>query len=57
MIKVPLSEVILGPGLSSPHFKNTCLLDIYPASVVRGYTILGDTFLRFAYVAYDLDNR
>lgn len=52
---VSLSEVILDLGFS-PYFKNTCLLAIYPSSVVGGYTILGDTFLRSAYVIYDLDN-
>jgi hypothetical protein len=57
VIRVPLSEVILDFGLSSPYFKNTCILAIYPSSVVGGYSILGDTFLRSAYVVYDLDNR
>jgi candidapepsin len=56
LIRVPLSEVILDLGFS-PYFKNTCLLAIYPSSVVDGYTILGDTFLRSACVVYDLDNR
>ncbi|KAI9660293.1 MAG: hypothetical protein M1829_006495 [Trizodia sp. TS-e1964] len=60
-ISVPLNEMILDPGVSSTGSKPTfrdgspaCLLGI---SMAGGQSnVLGDTFLRSAYVVYDLAN-
>jgi hypothetical protein len=56
VIHVPLSEVIrtiVGYYPDSP-FKNTCDLGIRAADIST--YILGDTFLRSAYVVYDIDH-
>ncbi|KAG5968153.1 hypothetical protein E4U58_001970 [Claviceps cyperi] len=60
-ITVPLSELIFNLGDptaksgSSKHSgKETCIFGIMPAK--DSVPILGDTFLRSAYVVYDMDN-
>ncbi|RDW81601.1 pepsin-like aspartic protease [Aspergillus mulundensis] len=64
-IRVPLSELVLhdaisGPGRNALPLPDTdsdeesCLFGILPA--VDFFPILGDTFLRSAYVVFDLDN-
>jgi len=58
-ISVPISELVINPNgqlASNSQFSNqaTCLFGISPS---RGATpVLGDTFLRSAYVVYDLAN-
>jgi hypothetical protein len=55
VIHVPLSEIIRSLHNKYPEsgFKNTCDLGIRASDTVY---ILGDTFLRSAYVVYDLDH-
>ncbi|KAL8414783.1 hypothetical protein RB594_005840 [Gaeumannomyces avenae] len=59
-ISVPMSELVLELVTSSgrrPSFRNggaACLFGI--ASAGQGTNVLGDTFLRSAYVVYDLEN-
>lgn len=59
-ITVPMDELVLDLVTSSgrrPSFRNgasACLFGIGPAG--KGTNVLGDTFLRSAYVVYDLDN-
>lgn len=62
-INVPLNELVLrnvdsgsggGDGGEEDASQNACLFGIAPAGA--GTNILGDTFLRSAYVVYDLDN-
>lgn len=55
-IVVPMSEMVLGSE-SAPNgqqFQSSCLFGIAPSG--NSASILGDTFLRSAYVVYDLDN-
>ncbi|KAI1497918.1 aspartic peptidase domain-containing protein [Biscogniauxia marginata] len=63
LIRVPIDEVILDDvkgyieiGLVVPElpFENVCSFGIQPNS---GIYLLGDTFLRSAYVVYDLSNK
>lgn len=59
-IAVEMNELVLNLATSSgtqPAFEDgtpACLFGIAPAG--RGTNVLGDTFLRSAYVVYDLDN-
>ncbi|KAI6376525.1 hypothetical protein MCOR25_002737 [Pyricularia grisea] len=59
-IDVSMNELVLDLVTSSgrrPSFRNgasACLFGIAPAG--KGTNVLGDTFLRSAYVVYDLDN-
>lgn len=56
-IKVPLDELIIDLGDENQQFQDgtpACLFGIAPA--IGGTHVLGDTFLRSAYVVYDLDN-
>ncbi|KAM7215799.1 putative aspartic-type endopeptidase opsB [Rhypophila decipiens] len=59
-IKVDMNELVLDLVTSSgnrPTFQNgvpACLFGIAPAG--SGTNVLGDTFLRSAYVVYDMDN-
>lgn len=67
-IKVPISELVceltglyaIPPGVTLPRlpFKNACAFGIMfnLDSPSQSTTILGDTFLRSAYVVYDLEN-
>jgi hypothetical protein len=43
-------------ALGTLPFQNTCLLGLLGAETNGGATILGDTFMRSAYVVYDLEN-
>ncbi|GAW23308.1 hypothetical protein ANO14919_128640 [Xylariales sp. No.14919] len=63
VIKVPIDELVLdnvkgyiGLGLEPPNlpFDNVCSFGIQPLS---GIYLLGDTFLRSAYVVYDLSHK
>lgn len=58
VIHVPVSEFLLDTGTSQPVYfqngKQACVLGFMPAD--GDDIILGDTFLRSAYVVYDLDN-
>jgi hypothetical protein len=67
VVKVPLNEILFtipdftpiqSPPSSFPDlpFADTCVLGLLDASLTSGSTILGDTFLRSAYVVYDLQN-
>lgn len=56
-ITVPMKEMILDPrdfDIKSRH--DVCFFGIIPIDANDGSAILGDTFLRSAYVVYDLDN-
>lgn len=59
-VSVPMSELVLELVTSSgrrPSFRNggaACLFGL--ASAGQGTNVLGDTFLRSAYVVYDLEN-
>lgn len=61
LINVPLAESIIGP-VSKPAnldlpFDNACIVAFLPGSLLSPpYHTLGDTFLRSAYVVYDLQN-
>jgi candidapepsin len=55
-ISVPSSQLIMplkNFGLNS----NQCVFGIVSTKYSSGYVLLGDTFLRSAYVVYDLDNK
>lgn len=55
-ISVPSSQVIMplkNFGLNSSE----CVFGIVSTKYSSGYVLLGDTFLRSAYVVYDLDNK
>jgi len=52
VITVPLSELVIGAGYDNG--KQVCIFGIAPSS--GSQAILGDTFLRSAYVVYDLSN-
>lgn len=63
IVKVPVDEMVLNNvqgyielGLAVPTlpFDNVCSFGIQPSS---DYYLLGDTFLRSAYVVYDLTNK
>lgn len=56
-IRVPFSEMILDLQLplSRPPFTSTCVLGVKPGPPGGPYP-LGDTFLRSAYVVYDLEH-
>lgn len=51
-ISVPLNELVIVAGISGGE--PVCILGIAPAGDTM--CVLGDTFLRSAYVVYDLDN-
>ncbi|KAH8843317.1 hypothetical protein MCOR27_002369 [Pyricularia oryzae] len=59
-IVVPMNELVLDLVTSNgrrPSFRNgvpACLFGVAPAG--KGTNVLGDTFLRSAYVVYDLEN-
>ena len=59
-ISVPLTELVLDPVLNADgtilqiNDQDICVFGLYSSE--GGPTILGDTFLRSAYVVYDLDN-
>merc|ERR1711939_96943 len=61
-IKVPLNELIVGDYLFNGEpatYENgspVCFLSIFESGAVGNDIILGDSFLRSAYVVYDLDN-
>lgn len=52
-VDVGLSQLVLNQG-ASQWPKGSCMLGIMPSE--PGVNILGDTFLRSAYVVYDLEN-
>ncbi|KAK9480697.1 aspartic peptidase domain-containing protein [Lipomyces japonicus] len=60
-IKVPMSEIFYpaistdGTQITFTNGEDVCLLSVLPDTDI-GVSILGDTFLRSAYVVYDLDN-
>ena len=57
VIHIPVSSLILNQTIPGERFADpsgACQFGIGPAEY--GLTILGDTFLRYAYVVYDLDN-
>jgi hypothetical protein len=67
IIKVPLNELVFPlsdyaaiaehiSALGTLPFKDTCLLGLLGADETGGAMILGDTFLRSAYVVYDLES-
>lgn len=58
-IVVPVSEYITQASLFTPDLTPTpYILTVFKSSLVRGYVILGDTFMRSAYVVFDLtDNQ
>lgn len=51
-IRVPLSQMVIVAGFDGRE--NICILGVNPAG--DSTAVLGDTFLRSAYVVYDLDN-
>ncbi len=60
-ISVPMNELVIDPGTNSDGSQVTfndgtpaCLFGIAPAG--QGSSVMGDTFLRSAYVVYDLEN-
>ena len=53
-IKVPLNELVLVGGVSRSSGAQVCFLGILPSGGATA--LLGDTFLRSAYVVYDLAN-
>lgn len=58
-VEVPISEVIYGELISSDQYlsptgDNACSMGI--SGPIDGSVILGDTFLRNAYVVYDIEN-
>ena len=58
VIRVPVSELIFSTDISKhPRlpFTDICGFGIHPSPTV-GRNLLGDTFLRSAYVVYDLEN-
>jgi hypothetical protein len=55
-IKVPASELVLPASDLGITGDSTPILTIFPNSQADGYTLLGDTFLRSAYVVYDISN-
>jgi hypothetical protein len=66
-IKVPLNEFVFPlsdyaaiaehiSALGTLPFKDTCLLGLLGSDETGGAMILGDTFLRSAYVVYDLES-
>ena len=61
VINVPLSEMLEYASLQGDMFPNgepVCSVGVDPVgSDLSGSIILGDTFLRSAYVLYDLDNK
>lgn len=55
LIQVSLDELVLAwQGLTFQDGTHACVFGLVPAS--SGSYVLGDTFLRSAYVVYDLDN-
>ena len=54
-ITVPASEVLISSSIYGGP-QNSHMLTIMPYSLASNYTILGDSFLRAAYVVYDLYN-
>jgi hypothetical protein len=67
VISVPLDEMVFPladyaqiadhiSALGTLPFKDTCMLGLLGAEEAGGAMILGDTFLRSAYVVYDLDS-
>jgi hypothetical protein len=55
-IKVPASELVLPASDLGITDDSTPILTIFPNSQADGYTLLGDTFLRSAYVVYGISN-
>ena len=54
-ISIPLSELVL-PSLDA-YNPNQCVFGIQPDYGTEGTLLLGDTFLRSAYVLFDIDNQ
>jgi len=56
-VSVPLSELVYGETVSpSQYSKSSGGCDMGVTGPIDGQAILGDTFLRNAYVVYDIDN-
>lgn len=57
-INVPLSQMLTEADFHFESGERACSLGIDPVDTdLGGYVILGDSFLRSAYVVFDLDNR
>ena len=57
-IKVPLSEMVVDAGLTFSDGSEGCYLGVDAVDEsLGGSIILGDTFLRSAYVVYDIENQ
>ena len=67
IISVPLNEMVFPlpdyaeianhiSALGTLPFKDTCMFGLLGADEAGGATVLGDTFLRSAYLVYDLDS-
>jgi hypothetical protein len=56
-ISVPISEMLVDTGVQFEDGTEACYLGIDPIEVTLGGAILlGDTFMRAAYIVYDLEN-
>jgi hypothetical protein len=55
-VTVPASELVMTASELGFSGDSTPVLTILPNSQASGYTLLGDTFLRSAYVVYDISN-
>lgn len=61
-INVPFSELVVdafdiyGDSITFDDGEQLCFFGIFPETSSDGSYVLGDTFLRSAYVVYDLDN-
>ncbi len=56
-IKVRLYDMVIKPPIDAEViFGNTCVFGIVSNIITDGLSLLGDTFLKAAYVVYDLDN-
>jgi hypothetical protein len=53
ILRVPYSELVFEAPSGGPHY---CIFGILPATGLAARTIFGDTFLRSAYVVYDVDS-
>lgn len=67
VITVPLDELVFPladyaaianhiSALGTLPFKDTCMLGLLASAATGGASVLGDTFLRSAYVVYDLES-
>ena len=56
-ISVPISEMLIDTGVTFEDGSEACTLGVDPIEVAQGGAILlGDTFMRAAYIVYDLEN-